>query len=229
MYSGVFAITPAAAAAVLISDNAACREAEVMDVDEEAYRNGTLHTRLYGYARVPFVPSMVQLHKEVYESADEDRAKSEIAEFIAEVMVPGMLYILGAGTTTEAIAERLGIEKTLLGVDAVVDGNLIAADLNEEGLLDLLGRYDAVRFIVSPIGAQGFLFGRGNQQISARVIRTAGIDRITIVATPQKMRATPLLHVDTGDAALDAEFGRSIQVVTGYRIAERKPIGGPRG
>jgi predicted polyphosphate/ATP-dependent NAD kinase len=225
MYSGVFAVTPAAAAAVLaLGEAAPCRDAEVMDVDEEAYRNGTLHTRLYGYARVPFVPSMVQLHKECYESADEDRAKREIGEFIAGVMVPGMLYVLGAGTTTEAIARRLGIAKTLLGVDAVLDGKLIAADLNEEELLDLLDRYDAVRIIISPIGAQGFLFGRGNQQISARVIRKAGIDRITVVATPQKMRATPLLHVDTGDAALDAEFGRSIQVVTGYRIAERKPI-----
>src|SRR5690606_20787525 len=86
MYSGVFAVTPAAAAAVLCSGSAALRDAEVMDVDEEAYRNGTLHAKLYGYARVPFMPSMVQHHKEIYESADEDRAKREIAEFIAEVM-----------------------------------------------------------------------------------------------------------------------------------------------
>ena len=108
-----------------------------MDVDEEAYRDGVLDTHLFGIARVPARAHMTQVAKQVFEEADEDRAKEEIARFLQEVMLPGVLYIIGAGTTTEAIARRLGIKKTLLGVDAVMDGGLVASDADEKTLLDL--------------------------------------------------------------------------------------------
>jgi predicted polyphosphate/ATP-dependent NAD kinase len=195
-----------------------------LDIDEEAYRKGMLETHLSGIARVPGRAHMTQAAKQVFEEADEDRAKEEIARFLQEVMLPGVLYIIGAGTTTEAIARRLGIVKTLLGVDAIRDGILVASDADEKTLLDLAGRYPETRIILSPIGAQGFILGRGNQQISATVVRKAGLPNLIMVATPHKLRETPFLYVDSGDPALDREFGESIQVISGYRIAQRKKI-----
>jgi predicted polyphosphate/ATP-dependent NAD kinase len=223
MYSAVFALDPAAAAA-LVSGPFNLKDAEVMDVNEDAYRNGVLDTRLFGIARVPARAHMTQASKQVFEEANEDRAKEEIARFMQEVMLPGVLYIIGAGTTTEAIAKRLGIKKTLLGVDAVMDSQIVAEDADEQTLLDVAGHYPETRIILSPIGAQGFILGRGNQQISAAVVRKVGINNLIVVATPHKLRETPFLYIDSGDPTLDHEFGRSIQVISGYRIAQRKKI-----
>jgi predicted polyphosphate/ATP-dependent NAD kinase len=225
MYSAVFAIDPIIAAELVreSADNN-LRDSEILDVDEEAYRSGVLKTRIFGIARTPVVAGKVQVAKQVYEESDEERAKQEIARFIQEVMLPGTLYILGAGTTTEAIAHRLGVQKTLLGVDAIKDGVLVAMDVNEKTILDLAGQEKEIRIILSPIGAQGFILGRGNQQISAQVVKKAGLKNIIVVATPHKLRETPLLYVDSGDPALDREFGNSVQVISGYRMAQRKKI-----
>ncbi|MGA2699288.1 MAG: ATP-NAD kinase family protein [Methanoregula sp.] len=223
MYSAVFALDPAAAA-VLISETYGIQDAEVMDVDEKAYRDGVLDTHLIGIARIPARAHMTQVAKQVFEEADEERAKEEIARFLEEVMLPGVLYIIGAGTTTEAIARRLGVKKTLLGVDAVRDGCLVASDTDEKTLLDLVSRYPETKIIISPIGAQGFILGRGNQQISASVVRNVGLHNLIVAATPHKLRETPFLYVDSGEPALDHEFGESIQVISGYRIAQRKKI-----
>jgi len=226
MYSAVFALDPAAAAGI-VSGSYGLQDGEVMDVDEEAYRKGRLETHLSGIARVPALSRMTQVAKQVFEEADEERAKEEIARFLQEVMLPGVLYILGAGTTTEAIARRLGIKKTLLGVDAVRDGNLITADADEKSLLGLVGRYPETRIILSPIGAQGFILGRGNQQISAAVVRQVGPKNLIIVGTPHKLQETPRLYVDSGDPGLDRAFGESIQIISGYRIAQRRKIARP--
>ena len=223
MYSAVFAVDPAAAAGILAGPYDIV-DGDVVDVDEEAYRAGTLSTRLYGIARVPARAGMTQPAKQVFEEADEDRAKEEIARFMVEVMLPDTLYIIGAGTTTEAIARRFGVPKTLLGVDAILNGKIIAADADEKTLLTLTGKYPGARIVVSPIGAQGFILGRGSQQISAAVVRRVGIDRVIVVATPHKLRETPALYVDSGDAEIDAGFGSSVQVISGYRIAQRKKI-----
>ena len=150
------------------------RDAEIMDVDEEAYRSGVLDTRLYGVARVPALAGRVQVSKQVFEEADEERAKDEIARFIHEVMLPDTLYILGAGTTTEAIARNLGVPKTLLGVDVIKNGMMVTQDADEKTLLELVETEKDIRIIISPIGAQGFILGRGNQQISAAIVRTCG-------------------------------------------------------
>jgi predicted polyphosphate/ATP-dependent NAD kinase len=225
MYSAVFAIDPSVAAELVReSGTKNLRDSEILDVDEDAYRAGELKTRIFGIARTPAIAGKVQPAKQVYEEADEERAKQEIARFMAEVILPDTLYLLGAGTTTEAIAQRLGVKKTLLGVDAIKDGVLVAADMDEKTILDLAGCEKEVRIIISPIGAQGFILGRGNQQISARVIRIAGIKHIIVVATPHKLAELPELYVDSGDPALDGEFGNFIQVISGYRIAQRKKI-----
>ncbi|ABN56013.1 MULTISPECIES: ATP-NAD kinase family protein [Methanoculleus] len=225
MYSAVFAVNPAAAADLIRRAGAVpCRDSEVMDVDEEAYRSGRLTARLYGYACVPYVAERTQGGKQVFEQQDEERAKDDIAAFIAEIMIPDTLYIIGAGSTTARIMERLGLLPTLLGVDAVRNGEVLACNADERTLLALLDTYPRAKIVASPIGAQGFVLGRGNQQISPAVIRKAGLRNLIVVATPGKLAATPLLYVDSGDPMLDREVGDSLQVVSGYRIAQRKRV-----
>jgi predicted polyphosphate/ATP-dependent NAD kinase len=225
MYSAVFAIDPAAAADLVIRyDLQSLRDSEVMDVDEDAYRAGELKTRLHGIARTPALAGKVQLSKHVFEEGDEEYAKKEIARFIREIIIPDVLYILGAGTTTESIAREIGVNKTLLGVDAVMNGKTVAMDLDEKTLWSLLEQNPEAKILLSPIGAQGFILGRGNQQISARIVRKVGVRNLIVVATPHKLRETPVLYVDSGDVSLDADFGDTVQVVSGYRMAQRKRI-----
>jgi len=229
MYSAVFAINPSTAAEIAMTLGVqSYRDSEVMDVDEEAYRSGNLKTYLYGIARVPLVAGKTQISKQVFEESDEERAKGEIARFIREIMIPDVLYVLGAGTTTGSIASELGVNKTLLGVDAVKNGKTIARDIDEKALWALLEDGHKAKIVLSPIGAQGFILGRGNQQISARIVRRVGIRNIIVVATPHKLFETPILYVDSGDRILDAEFGDTVLVVSGYRMAQRKPIYQPK-
>jgi predicted polyphosphate/ATP-dependent NAD kinase len=225
MYSAVFAIDPATAAELVIRyDVRSLRDSEVMDVDEEAYRAGELKTCLHGIARTPALAEKTQLSKHVVEEGDEERAKKEIARFIREIMIPDVLYILGAGTTTESIAREIGVNKTLLGVDAIQNGKMVAMDLTEKALWALLEHGQEAKILLSPIGAQGFILGRGNQQISARVVRKVGIGGLIVVGTPHKLRETPVLYVDSGDSSLDAEFGDTVLVISGYRMARKKRI-----
>jgi len=225
MYSAVFAIDPKAAAEIISGEGAfVLRDAEVLDVDEDAYRAGILKTQVFGIARVPSLADKTQISKQVFEEVDEERAKQEIARFISEVMLPDALYILGAGTTTDAIAREIGVNNTLLGVDVIKNKKTVATDIDEKTLWALLPHGQEAKILISPIGAQGFILGRGNQQISARIVRRVGIGNIIVVATPHKLRETPILYVDSGDSALDAEFGDSVLVVSGYRMAQRKRI-----
>lgn len=230
MYSAVFAITPESAAAIILNLSQSVRhmrDAEIVDVDEEAYRDGDLRTRLHGYAQSLYLPGLVQGTKQVLEDQDEDRAKEGIGRFLAEVILgtPDILYLIGPGSTTGAIAREFGIPKTILGFDAVKQGRLVASDLNEEEIIRLLEREKKSRLIVSIIGAQGSVLGRGTRQVSPRVIRMIGIENIIVVATPHKLSETPVLFVDTGDEALDKAFGPHISVISGYQIAQRKRIG----
>ena len=225
MYSAVFAINPASAAAILQKvPDVRFHDAEIVDVDEEAYRNGELKTRIFGFVRSPYLPGRTQEVKGVFENADEERAKDDIASFILEIVRDDTLYILGAGTTTEHIARKMGLPKTLLGVDAIKGGKVVGSDADERTLLDLIARSPRAKIIVSPIGAQGFILGRGSQQISPEVVRQAGIRNIIVVSTPFKLSRTRALYIDSGDPVLDAQFGDSIQVISGYRIAQRKKI-----
>ncbi len=140
-------------------------------------------------------------------------------------MVPDTLYVIGAGSTTAAILSEIGLSGTLLGVDLVRNKEIVARGADERTILSHLDGAAAARIITSPIGAQGFILGRGNQQISPAVVRRAGgPGRIVVVGTPAKLAGTPALYVDSGDPALDLEFGDSVAVVSGYRIAQRKRV-----
>ena len=133
-------------------------------------------------------------------------------------MQAGVANILGPGTTTRAIARALTVEKSLVGVDVVRDGQLMAKDVTQAQLLNLTETTPA-RIIVTPIGGQGFLFGRGNQQIGPEVIRKVGRENIIVVSTSDKLRALRLqpLIVDTGDPEVDALLAGYFSVVTGYK------------
>ena len=226
MYSSVFALDPGTVAAILLADGPVrLADAEVIDVDEEAYRANEFRTVLHAVVRTPSAPGLVQASKQVFEEADEDRARAAIGQFIADAMRPGVLYVLGPGTTTGAVAEHLGVEATLLGFDAVLDGRLVGADLAEADLLALLEGGREARLVLSVIGAQGFVLGRGTQVCTPAVLRRIGPDRLIVLGTPGRLARTPRLHVDTGDPDLDRAFGPYLRVVTGYGTAQRKRVG----
>jgi predicted polyphosphate/ATP-dependent NAD kinase len=223
IHSGVFAVNPKKAgelAVKFLQDDASLREAEVMDIDEDAFRKGRVSAKLYGYLQVPYERSLVQQVKCGSPTIlDEKGSQEVIAGYIVEKMDDDdYYYILAPGTTVKAIADRLGIKKTLLGVDLIKKKKIVAMDLNEEQLLKLI-ETKKVKIIVSPIGGQGFIFGRGNQQISPKVIRKVGRDNIIVVATKNKLSSmglSPILLVDTGDDEVDKMLSGYMRVITGY-------------
>ena len=231
MHSGVFAVDPRAAAealAAFLRGELRVGDAEVLDLDEEAYRRGEWRIRMYASARTLVEPNLVQADKMMFAEVGEEAVRLELAEHFRDLFAeePTTLFLLGPGSTIESIATRLKIEKTLLGIDAVVGGRLVARDLDEKGILALLNRYPKVKLVVSPIGAQGFVLGRGNLQLSPAVVRRIGTRNLMVVASPAKLSATPVLRVDTGDEALDAEFRKKeyLFVLIGYRTTKLHPI-----
>ena len=222
IHSAVYATHPRSAgqlaALYLQGKVSGLREVEVMDIDEEAFRQNVLSVRLYGYLKIPFRSNLVQSQK--MPSTGEASALAAIAEDIVTKMEKDVLYIIGPGTTTRAIAEEMGLGKTLLGVDVVLNGEMVARDASESQVLALLDEQGGgkARIVVTPIGGQGYLFGRGNQQISPRVIERVGKEHIVVVSTPDKLHAlgTQPLLVDSGDRALDETLAGYVLVVTGY-------------
>jgi len=226
MHSAVFAQRPEEAADLLESfeTSRATREVEVMDVDEESYRRGVLQARLYALAKVPDDVKHLQSSKAVYHSGTADDEAEELGHFVAESMERGTYYILGPGSTTAAITKHLGEAKTLLGVDVILDGKIVLQDASEESLLAILEKGFRAVVIVTPIGSQGFIFGRGNQQISARVMKQVGSQNVWVIATPTKLAGTPILRVDTGDKELDETLRGRMRVLTGYRRKKLVPV-----
>lgn len=215
MYSGVFGTTPRASGELIrrfIAGEVSVVEREVMDIDEEAYRQGYLSAELKGYARTPFIASLVMSEKTSVHTVDEDLIKEAIAERVVDEMKGNTLYIIGPGSTTASITERLGLKKTILGVDLVMDGELVAADVDEKGILKEMGNENYI--IISPLGGMGSILGRGNQQISPEVVKKTGKKHIIIVSTPTKLSQTESLIVDTGDHELDDELKGFMRVIT---------------
>ncbi len=190
-------------------------EAEVMDIDEQAFREDRLSARLFGYLKVPYIKRMLQCAK-AGGCAGEQEALNAIAADVINNMESDFIYIIGTGTTTKAVMEQIGLGNTLLGVDAVYNKELVGSDLNEAKLLEMIEGKRA-KIVVGVIGSQGYIFGRGNQQISAKVINKVKKDNIIIVATIEKiatLRGAPLL-VDTGNEKLDKDLSGYKEVTTG--------------
>jgi len=220
VYSAAFALSPHAAAELVDAfvEGTGVVEEEVLDIDEDAFRENRLDAQLYGYLPVPAVERFLQPGKVASSaSVSVGENKRDIAASFVEAMAPETLYLLGPGTTVKAIADELALPKTLLGVDATCDGTLVAADVNERAILDLLRRYPQRKIVVTPLGGNGFVFGRGNKQFTPEVIRQVGREHILVVGTEDKMRQLPGLRVDTGDATLDEALVGYFEVAVGYK------------
>jgi predicted polyphosphate/ATP-dependent NAD kinase len=227
MHSAVFAVDPRAAARIalrFLNKQLPLWEAEVMDIDEEAFRQGRVSARLHGYLLSPYEPSLIQGAKMASPMTESElRNQAAIAIYVTETMKPDVVYVVSAGTTTRTIGDILDEKKTLLGVDLFIDKKIAAKDVNEKQILEAIKDKQA-KIVVTPIGGQGFIFGRGNQQISPQVIRSVGKDNIIVIATENKMKNMKSLKVDTGDTELDAEFAGTIKVITDYKVEQKVPI-----
>jgi len=233
MHSGIFAATPSAAAELLaayLRGELRTAEAEILDLDEDAYRKGVWKVRLYASAQGLSEANLVPAGKAMFAEVSDAEILTELADHVSELFEEerDAVFILGPGSTMNAIATRLGLEKTLLGIDAVLDRKTIETDLNEARLLALLAGDRKARLLVSPIGVQGFILGRGNLQLSPAVLRRIGVHNLIVISTPSKLDATPVLRVDTGDADLDEELVKKeyLFVIVGYRTSRLHPIRG---
>jgi predicted polyphosphate/ATP-dependent NAD kinase len=222
IHSAVYAINPKTAGDLVVQYLEGkvkdLKMAEVMDIDEEAFRKNVVTAKLYGYLYVPNEKRMVQNMKSG-RGYSEEAALDQLSRYFAEIMDPDTLYIVGTGSTTKKILDKLGEEGTLLGVDLVYGRKIVAKDVNEKGILDFLATSNRnVKLIVTVIGGQGYIFGRGNQQLSPEVIRQVGLNNIIIAASKPKMLSLfgkPLL-VDTGDEKLNEELSGYRRVYVGY-------------
>ncbi|PLW68811.1 ATP-NAD kinase family protein [Pseudohalioglobus lutimaris] len=231
MHSGVFAVSPEAAGELLLElargGLVGLRSQEVRDIDEEAFRRDVVRSRFYGDMLVPGEGRFLQ-HTKVGGRESQELVAAEIATWMAEQMDEDTCYLIGPGSTTAAIMDELGVANTLLGVDVVRNRQLLCADANESDLLEVLAaNLGPARIVVTAIGGQGHIFGRGNQQLSPAVIRAVGADRISIVAAKSKitsLEGRPLL-VDTNDTELDEELCGYHEVITGYDDRILYPVG----
>ena len=233
IHSGVYAVTPTSAGHVLEllvrNELVTLMEADVMDIDEALFRQGIVKARRFGEMQVPAQLRYMQAVKMGGKESDE----LVLADIAADVIkhMDEQLFVIGSGSTTEFLMQELGLKNTLLGVDLVRDQDLIASDVTEQQILEYIEQHDQVKLVITLIGGQGHVFGRGNQQLSPRVIRKIGRDNIIIIATKTKLEALnnrPLI-VDTGDSELDKELGGYIKITTGYNDYVMYQIKNPEG
>ena len=224
MHSGCFATTPNAAAEVFFSfviGDLMSSITEVMDLDEEVYLTGSWKVRMYGEALTPASPRFMQGAKQQVERSSEEEIIEGLANHIHELISnnPNLMVVWGSGGTLRLIGQLIGHELTLLGID-IQHENKIHADLNEQQLIQILSSHDGEKLLLlSPMGGQGFLIGRGNLQLSPDVLRIIGVESILGVATPAKLMGLSHVRIDTGDESLDDEFRtrKFVKMLQGYR------------
>lgn len=220
IHSGVYAVTPKAAGEVVAmlirGELVTLSEQEVRDIDEDAFRQGTVRARWYGELKVPQEHRYMQAVKQGGKESEE-MVLDDIAAHVIELMEDDVRYIMGSGSTVQAVMEQLNLDNTLLGVDVVENGEVIAADCTAEQLLALTEGHEA-KLVITLIGGQGHIIGRGNQQLSVPLLQRLGKDNTWVIATKTKLNALehrPLI-VDSGDEATNQLFSGLIPVVTGY-------------
>lgn len=231
IHSGVYAVTPKAAGSIMAmladGEMLSVLDADVMDIDETAFRQGTVKAKRFGEMQVPGELRYIQATKSGGKESDE-LVLQDIAEYVISEMEEDEYYVMGSGSTVAHIMEELGLDNTLLGVDVIKDHRLIAGDITAEKLLALAKEVskDKIKLVITVIGGQGHILGRGNQQLSPALIRFVGKENITVVATKTKLQALqgrPLL-VDTGDESLNNELAGLIKVTTGYNDHVMYPV-----
>ena len=231
MHSGCFASSPKAAAEVLsawIQGDLLVSSTEVLDLDEELYRGGQWVVRLYAEAFSPNSPRWMQGSKELIQTESEDEIIEGLSDHIEQSLLSDeRLIVWGSGGTLSAIGGNLGFQLTTLGIDASLGKTQIATDLDEAGLIEILSTHSGERtLLLSPMGGQGFLIGRGNLQLSPAVLREIGTENVLGVVTPAKLLTVRALRIETGDEDLDAEFAslRYMKILQGYRTTRILPV-----
>ena len=231
MHSGCFAASPKAAAEALSSwliGDLLLASTEVLDLDEDLYRQGKWVVRLYAEAITPSSPRWMQGSKQRIEASGEEDTTEGLADHIRELLVSdNRMLIWGSGGTLRKIAQMNEFEPTNLGIDATIGNEQVGTDLSESDLLELLSEHDGpTTLLLSPMGGQGFLIGRGNLQLSPQVLRLIGIGNILGVVTPAKLLSVRRLRIETGDPELDADFAdmRYMKVLQGYRTTRVLPV-----
>ncbi len=221
IHSAVYAVTPSRAGELiqllLSGEPMSLHESQVMDLDEDAFREGHVNAKCYGYLSVPVDDTRMQLIKQGGLN-HHDITVQDIASEIIESMEDNVFYLIGSGSTTAEIMTQLLLPNTLLGIDIIYNQELLVSDADEQLILKTIGEQPA-KIVVTTIGGQGHVFGRGNQQLSAKVIRHVGRENIIIIATNEKLRSLdkrPMIS-DTGDVELDVQLAGLYSVVTGYQ------------
>lgn len=200
------------------------QEAEVLDIDEDAYRLGSVNTKLHGYLKIPFERGYAQ-NRKASTPFSENASQNAISFDVIDNMKKDIIYIVGPGTTTRPIMQNLNLPNTLLGVDVLCNKQIMALDVAEKQLLEITSAQEC-KLIITPIGGQGYLFGRGNQQISPEVIKNIGKKNIIVIATKEKiseLHGNPFL-VDTGDSLLNTALNGYVRVIVGYKEQIIYPI-----
>lgn len=231
MHSAVYAINPQSAAQVVVQLMAGelinLLSREVRDIDEQAFRRGIVKSRPYGFMSVPEADNLVQQVKQGGR-VPEELVLMDIADHLQESLQPNTLIIMGPGSTTWHISQRWGLQTTLLGVDVICDGQLVHADLAADKLLQCVADHSGpVVLIITAIGGQGHILGRGNQQLSPPLLKQLGRSALQVVATRSKLaslKGRPLV-MDSGDVALDRDWQGYIPVLCGYHDQLLYPLG----
>ena len=230
MHSGCFATTPKAAAEVVLScalGDLRTAITEIMDLDEVVYQEGVWKVRMYGEAWTPSSPRFMQGAKEQVERVSEDDSIEGLANHIGSLLQDedDLMVVWGSGGTLRRMGEHLNQSLTLLGID-IQHGESLHTDLNETELIRIIGGHvdndgqqRPLLLLLSPMGGQGFLIGRGNLQLSPSVLRLVGHTNLLGVATPSKLIGLEAVRIDTGDESLDDEFQakRVIKILQGFR------------
>lgn len=220
IHSSVFAVTPYAAGEVLANlidgRMTSLRLEEVRDIDEKAFRNNRVKTVFYGEMVVPAAGDYIQ-HVKVGGIENDALVLNDIVDWLDQEMDATVCYFIGSGQTTATLMNHWNCFNTLLGVDAIRDGQLIRSDCTEVDLLDLLSRYSC-KAILSIIGGQGHIVGRGNAQFTPAVLRALGKENVWILGSRSKLKSLSgrPLYIDSSSPELDREWAGIISVITGY-------------
>ncbi|MDO5718326.1 MAG: ATP-NAD kinase family protein [Tissierellia bacterium] len=233
IHSPVYGNTPESAGQLafeyLNGADLSLRDEEVVDLDEEAFRRDEVDVKLYGYLKVPYNEIYLQNQKSPSPQSDE-AAQESIALDIIDDMEDGIYYIIGSGTTTMYIMKELDLPYTILGIDIIKDKKLVGKDVNEKQILEIVGN-ERFKLIVTPMGGQGYIFGRGNQQLSSEVLKKIDKDDIIVVSTSGKLSTLGNrdLLVYTLDDEVDEKLSGYYKVVIGYgRYMMHKASNGKR-
>ncbi len=221
VYSSVFAVNPVRGAKLTkeyLLKNAPLIESEIVDIDEQAFRDDSIQVTLYGYMNVPHIRLFIQGMKQNSPfTNDEVENQKAIARTIIESMKDEYYYICGPGTTVSRIFDELGLKKTLLGFDILLNKKVIASDVNEQVILETTSNKKK-ELILSPIGRQGFVFGRGNLQITPKVMEGIPKNAIHILCSRSKLKTLPdgCIRTDIRDPKMDEQLRGYYRVLIDY-------------